>query len=307
MRFLFCGLLLAAAASPALAGDFDNSWLRGSSEPAADPPNYARWSGFYGGGQASADFHGASFANDGNAALSTIKGSDAIVAAVPMQSLSALDSLTTTSPGFGGFVGYNYQIDDIVLGLELNFSQAGATASATKSQAATQTQLLDGAISLNGATTPTSSTIIYYSPNGLTESNTVTAKLLDYGNARLRAGWAFENFLPYVTVGLAVSRIDTTQTVSVHYTGTSTTYLTNTAVTPNTTTSTFNPNVNVNYATSQTTSGKYYFGFSAGFGVDYALTSHVFLRGEIEYLQLGTPSNVTMNTASARVGAGLKF
>ena len=57
MRFLVCGLvLLAAATSPAFAGDFGDLLLRGSAQPAADPPNYPRWAESYFGGQASADF-----------------------------------------------------------------------------------------------------------------------------------------------------------------------------------------------------------------------------------------------------------
>jgi opacity protein-like surface antigen len=58
---------------------------------------------------------------------------------------------------------------------------------------------------------------------------------------------------------------------------------------------------------SECTNGKYSFGFSAGVGLDYALTRNIFLRGELEYLQFSTPSNLTMNTASARLGAGVKF
>ncbi len=62
MRFLVCGLvLLAASASPAFAGDFGDLLLRGSAQPAADPPNYPRWAGMYGGGQVGADFGGVDF------------------------------------------------------------------------------------------------------------------------------------------------------------------------------------------------------------------------------------------------------
>jgi opacity protein-like surface antigen len=58
---------------------------------------------------------------------------------------------------------------------------------------------------------------------------------------------------------------------------------------------------------TETSNGKYTFGYAAALGLDYALTHNFFVRGEVEYLQFSTPSNVTLNTASARVGGGLKF
>jgi opacity protein-like surface antigen len=65
--------------------------------------------------------------------------------------------------------------------------------------------------------------------------------------------------------------------------------------------------VNRTYIATQTSNGKYTFGFAAALGLDYALTRNAFVRGEVEYLQFSTPSNITLNTASARVGGGLKF
>ena len=64
MRWLVCGLSIAIA-SPALAADYDNSWLRGSQVvgPPAPPPSrlYRNWSGVYGGVQVGEDFHGVDF------------------------------------------------------------------------------------------------------------------------------------------------------------------------------------------------------------------------------------------------------
>ena len=134
----------------------------------------------------------------------------------------------------------------------------------------------------------------------------MTAKLLDYGTVRFRTGWAFGSFLPYVTLGVSVAQVDLTQTVSIHYSGysvTSTTYMT----TPPVTQFSLPSNVNANYSTSHASNGRYWFGFSAGLGLDYALTRNIFLRGEYEYLQLGTPGNLTLNTSTVRAGAGLKF
>jgi opacity protein-like surface antigen len=327
MRFLVCGLvLLAASASPVFAGDFGDLLLRGSAQPAADPPNYPRWAGIYGGGQVGADFHGVSFTDNGNSTLSSIRSSDPLLNAVAMPNLIALGSMTTKAPSFGGFIGYNYQVDDIVVGMEFNFNQTSSSAAASQSQTANPSALFNGVITLNGPTktstvpgfssTITSSTL--YIPTSLSASNSATANLLDYGTVRVRAGWAYGNFLPYVAVGMSVSRIDSAQTLTAHYVGTGTTTTTTSTVPNPQTTPTATPPtitvvnggpvpVNLTYTATQASTGKYNFGFSVAAGIDYELTHNIFLRGELEYLQLGTMSNITMNTASARIGGGLKF
>ena len=49
------------------------------------------------------------------------------------------------------------------------------------------------------------------------------------------------------------------------------------------------------------------YGFSAGGGLDYKLTSNIFLRGELEYVQFAPISKIVASITSARVGAGIKF
>ena len=46
------------------------------------------------------------------------------------------------------------------------------------------------------------------------------------------------------------------------------------------------------------------YGWSAGAGIDYALTQNIFVRAEYEFIQF---SQMRLNLNSARVGAGLKF
>jgi opacity protein-like surface antigen len=336
MRRLVCGLLLAGVAAPAFAGDIDNSLLRGSTTDFPMPHPYVRWSGFYGGGQVSADFHGVGFNNDGNSTITQFKSGDPVLAAVALNPLLPLGSLTTKGLSYGGFVGYNYQIDDVVLGLELDLSHANSTSTANQNQAATPGQLANGTITQNGQTTTANCTAcypivapgnlngfqtitrsIFYNPSSVTTQNSATAALRDYGTARIRGGWAYDNFLPYVAVGLSVARIDSTQTVLAHYVGTGVTTTTTSTVPNPQTTPASNPviavgvpvagPVNRTYLATETSKGKYTFGFAGAVGLDYALTRNVFLRGEVEYLQFSTPTNLTLNTTSARVGGGLKF
>jgi opacity protein-like surface antigen len=167
MRRLVCGLLLAGVAAPALAGDFDNSLLlRGSSSDVPLPHPYARWSGIYGGGQVGADFHGVDFNNDGNATITQFKSGDPVLGAVAVNPLLPLGSLTTKEASYGGFVGYNYQIDDVVLGIELDLSHAASTTTATQNQAATGGQLANGTITQAGPTTTANCVACYQIPGG---------------------------------------------------------------------------------------------------------------------------------------------
>jgi outer membrane immunogenic protein len=66
-------------------------------------------------------------------------------------------------------------------------------------------------------------------------------------------------------------------------------------------------NVGATYAQGDQSHGKYIFGFSAGMGLDYALARNIFLRGEVEYLQFGSPNDIKLNTTSVRTGLGLRF
>ena len=49
------------------------------------------------------------------------------------------------------------------------------------------------------------------------------------------------------------------------------------------------------------------YGYALGGGLDYALTHHIFVRGEYEYVQFQTVAGVDINVNTVRVGAGIKF
>jgi opacity protein-like surface antigen len=290
MRLLIGGLLAVCALSPALAGDLDLSWLRGSAQPTADPPNYMRWSGFYVGGQAGVDFHGLDFRNVVGEYISTIAGMDANFAGIPLSNFPRLSTEVQSGPSYGGFFGYNYQIDDVVVGFEVNLNRS----------------------TMNGAMSDMESHNYFITTSGgswLSKYNLTTsgdAQLNDYGTLRARFGWAYGSFLPYVFGGVSLSQIDSSRSVNVSYCG---------GIVPS------NPSNCVyqgtpptppsspggNYTQSEQSHGKWITGFDVGLGIDYAMTRNLFLRGELEYLQLGSPSDIKINTASMRVGAGVKF
>ena len=292
MRLLVRGLVLTSLASPAFAGDIDNSWLRGSSQPTADPPSYQRWSGLYGGGQAGADFHGIDFSNAPAVSTASISGQDANFTGIPLTNFAPLSVLNTKGPSFGGFIGYNYQIDDVVAGFEFNFNSSAAQASSSNS-ASRNYYVCAG----SPGSVSCSSPAVLESTN-FTVTNSAAATITDYGTVRARAGWAYGNFLPYVFGGLSVSQIDSSRAVNVTYSSNcSKASLTCIPIgdTPN------------GITEAAISHGKWVFGFDTGLGIDYALTKHIFVRGEVEYLQFSSVNDIKLNTTSARVGAGLKF
>jgi outer membrane immunogenic protein len=281
MRLLVCASLLAGIASPALAGDVDLSFLRGSSAPVADPPNYARWSGVYGGVQVSEDFRGVDFRSVGGQSISIISGLDANFVGVPLKNFPQLSSMDTKGPGYGAFIGYNYQVDDIVAGLELNFNKSGLNAGMA------DTESHSYFITTNGA--------LYEAKYNVT--TTAAAAVAEYGTVRARLGWAFQDFLPYVFTGVSIAQVNASSSVNVNYSG---------QPDPSTPPPPPGP-IGGNWTMSDLSHGKWYFGFDVGLGIDYALSRNIFVRGEIEYIQFGSPNEIKLNNASARVGLGLKY
>jgi hypothetical protein len=67
------------------------------------------------------------------------------------------------------------------------------------------------------------------------------------------------------------------------------------------------PNVGANYPFANIGHGKYELGWDVALGMDYMMTRNVFVRGEVEYLWLGTPNDIRLNTISARTAIGLRF
>jgi outer membrane immunogenic protein len=243
-----------------------------------------------------ADFRGVDFRASPAAAIGNIIGQDAALAAVPVTQLPQLPAPVKAGPSFGGFLGYNYQFDDVVLGLEANFNWSSLNASADDVRARNYV------INLNGHT---------YAPLAVTVTDGARIVLNDYGSVRLRGGWAFGSFLPYALAGVSVSQLNTYRFVNVNYTGTDGTPQTCQVATPPACPSNqLNPPhipIGANYTQADQSHGKYIFGFSGGPGIDYALTRNWFLRGEAEYLQLGSVNGIKLNTASIRTGLGLRF
>jgi opacity protein-like surface antigen len=277
MRHLVRGLLLASVASPACAGDIDSSWLRGSSSFPADPPPFQRWNGFYGGGEVGADFNGIDFRNVVGTSITTIQGLDANFSGIPLSNFPRLTNMDSKGISYGGFTGYNYQIDDVVLGFELDFNRA--TLKGTLSDKESHTYVVNANSSVYSATY-----------NVITSASAAAA---EYGTVRVRGGWAYGNFLPYAFAGVSLGQVNTTASVNVNYSSVLV--------------SGPGPLIGGNWTQSNVNHGKWLAGFDAGLGIDYAVTRNIFVRGEAEYLQLADQNDIRTSVVSVRAGAGLKF
>ena len=145
-------LIAAAMTAQAAAADMPETVLRGSyTEPA--PSGYARWDGVSLGAQFGYSNLTADFAS--------------------VSTTTPLPKVSTNSAQYGGFLGYNAQWDELVLGVEGAYNRANS-------------------LSATGV-------------NGTLSS---TFKLVDYATLRARAGYAFGQFLPYAFFGAAAGRVN---------------------------------------------------------------------------------------------------
>ena len=285
MRWVICALVVLLAPAGARAGDFDV--LRG-----AQPVGYAsytRWSGIYGGGLIGQEFDAADFRNLGASEITTISGLDLAFVGIPLNSFPRLTSQNTEAPSYSAFIGYNYQFEAAVVGFELTFTKTSFSASINDLE--THSYFITG------------NNTLYLTKYNVT--TTADAKVNDYGTVRGRFGWAFGNLLPYGFGGVSISQINATKSVNVNYCGQESPYTCANPPPPS------NPPppapIGANWTLSNKNNGKWYFGYVAGLGLDYALTQNLFVRGEYQLIQFGAPDNIRLSAQSVRIGAGVKF
>src|SRR5436853_7772138 len=110
-RSLLCGFAILGMALQAHAADMGEPFLRGSSVVAA--PSGPRWDGVYFGVQAGMSVPGIDFTNDTRFVGAALAGTP-----VTSATLTPLGNQDSSSPHYGGFVGYNTQWDGAIIGVE---------------------------------------------------------------------------------------------------------------------------------------------------------------------------------------------
>ena len=265
-----CALLLAAAAGRANAGDLGNSWLRGSLAQAS-APGYVSWDGLVMGATVGGTSMSTDFGNAGSSQIAYILRDSLLEQEFQPSSWTTLPKTVTNGAQYGFFLGYNWQMDELVLGLDggyNRFSSLSSSVSDSIKRLVTTTDAVNHTVTLQ-----TSASI----------------KLVDYATLRARAGYAFGQFLPNAMLGVAVGRFSysTTATVLDDQTNPDGTY---------------GP-----YTQSDAQDNFITAGFLAGLGMDISIMPNVFLRGEWEYIAWGPVNSIKTNHNTGRVGLAVRI
>ena len=275
MRWTFSVLAILGLTFPAVAADLDGDFLRGSET--VGPGTFTRWSGFYVGGQIGYSNGNADFTNATQPGLAYALRETTLENQFDVSQWQVLGTASSSAASFGGFLGYNTQWEDLVIGVEANLSYAG--------------------LNLNAPSTPIGPLTMAPDSLGVTHSVQINATgaitNLDFATLKARAGYVVGNFLPYGFVGPAFGLANVSVTANLR----------------NVQSGSTNPSLNGLFLSSSsfTRNSEVLYGFTAGGGVDVALTPNIFVRAEFEYDQLYPPLGILLTVATGRVGAGVKF
>lgn len=266
MRAVTLGLAtLMIAGGNAWAADY----LRGGSYegPPAEAAGY-NWSGTYFGGQWGRSEARAAFGRTGRSTFTDRLLRPTVETNDNMARWPELPNGDTRGSSYGGFVGYNAQWGDVVVGLELNYSHGSLSVNSARNVFTDMGAPVVGIAAYSGQ-----------------------ARITDFGSLRLRAGYAWGWLMPYATVGLAMGRMETMRSVSVSYSP---------APPPA-------PPVYAAYTDTDSKTNALTFGYAFGGGIDIGLLPNVFVRGEYEFVQLNAVNGITASLNNYRAAVAVKF
>jgi len=295
-RYLQAAMMFGAASGAQAADMPDLPVLRGSF-PAGLSTATRNWDGWYAGGQVGYSSANMDFAQSVVGLTNTIFRNS--VLQQPTSQLSLLNKASVQSTGFGAFVGRNYQYDDLVFSLEANYNYINnLVGKASASIGPLQITNPTGQVSPPGVTTTYAVTL----------TGTATAQIKDVITFRGRAGWAYENFLPYMFGGLAVGRMDVYRNVTSAVTRrddfTITDPVTGFVIPVQGTPA---PVPSLSQSLTQERTNNFVVGWTLGLGMEYMVWNCLFLRGEWEYIKFVQVMNTPIAMNSARLGIGYKF
>ncbi|MCF2522287.1 outer membrane beta-barrel protein [Bradyrhizobium sp. G127] len=275
MRRIVLAMMLAAVVQGAQAADFpDLPILRGSLREGLGA-RYARWDGFYVGGQAA---YGSSDHNFNGATKDIAAQQLALTTVEQVLQVSTWPviggKVSHQNAAFGGFAGYNAQWSDTVLGVDVSYMHGtfGAKASGNMARQITVDD-------------------VNYSANA---TSAASINFTDVLTLRGRAGYAVGNFLPYAFGGVALGLADSNRSSIIRSTGT---YV-----------GTGTPTItdyDVTYSKAENKHGRLMVGYTFGVGAEAMLFGNFFARGEWEYVRFTGPIDTNVNTV--RGGLGYRF
>ncbi len=293
MRRLLLVAVMLGAGCGAQAADMPD-FLRGSVSDGLDVTT-RNWGGWYVGGEvgyssASTDF------SQSLSGLSSFIFRDSVLEQ-PTSQWAVLNKASGQGTGFGGFVGRNYQWDDLVFGVEANYNYINSLT--TSAHSSIGPLLITNP---TGDNPPPNTTDIY----SVKLTGAAAAQVKDMITFRGRAGWATGDFLPYVFGGVAVGRMDIYRSVTSAVSKQQDVTTTVNGVTT-TVDGPFLPVPSVSLTETQERTNNFVVGWTAGLGLEYCLWNSIFLRGEWEYVQFVSVENTNVSMNSARFGIGYKF
>jgi outer membrane immunogenic protein len=295
MRCLLAALGLIGLLSPAIAADYELPTLRGSQMFVPASPTYFRWEGLYFGGQVGYASSGIDFGNGVGPLINVALRNTRVNQDINVSQLTVLGKRDTNGSGIGGFIGYNWQYDEAVVGLEMNYSRMSVGVTASDSIARV---FPDSKVSAN-----------YVYDVAVTGQSAI--HITDLATLRSRAGYVMGNFMPYGFLGLAVGRADISSSASVAFCGYDPTVIPPASPTPDPI-GCYNHSTGISTriaqpAATQSKTGEFFAGVAAGAGVDAMILQNVFLRGEYEYVQITSIQSLHVYLHNFRVGLGVKF
>jgi opacity protein-like surface antigen len=273
-----CGLALAAVlgAPPGIAraADVGESFLRGAFAPPTETTEfkpYNNWDGPYIGVTIGQSFMQSDMSDNVSGMVRHLLRTTAIE---NEGGVSSWPSLNGSDSGHvvGGFVGYNWQQPSgLVLGIE------GAYQMAVDDLEAFAKDSIARSFSTNSGATS----------NDVSMVSRGRFAIKDYATVRGRVGYAFEQFLPYASLGVSVARVSYRTSVRIDARQNSGPIFTFTD-------------------TSQNDNAVAY-GANLARGVDVTLLPNLFLRGEWEYIAFAKLNGIRADMNTFRFCLGLKF
>jgi len=300
MRRWLLAAVMVGIAHGAWAADMpDLPVLRGFVNDA--PSIHSSWDGYYVGGQVGLNVVEDDFTLATRSLTASLLRNAVLSDIIPNWSLLAPSHANVAS--FGGFVGRNWQWQDAVIGIEANYNHLmGVTLSS------------DGSMSRaianpSGSNPPTGHSYEY----DMTLTGHAQATIHDVLTLRARAGWDAGFVMPYVFGGMAIGRIDASRSATL--TGVRQDFWTQTVVTccdgtgapitnqvPRDDITDYSPG-----SASESRNNNIVFGYAVGTGMEVALMSNLFLRGEYEYVKFLSLMDIPIHMNTFRAGLGYKF
>jgi opacity protein-like surface antigen len=272
-RFLLAVMMCGVAAGAQAADLPDLPILRGGLTDGLSKSN-VNWQGFYIGAQGGYGSADENFSGANKNMLAALLDHNVIEEMQVSQWNLGLGKQSARSSAYGGFVGYNWQWDDVVIGLEASYLHGRFGGAATANKALTSgSALSDGFF------------------HDVSVDSKASISVSDMATLRARAAYAWGCFLPYAFAGVAIGNADISHSVTVRD-----------GVSP-VITGPFFPLGTLN--STDAVHNHLVYGYSAGLGVDVNLIGGLFMRAEWEYVRFTSSIDTSINTV--RAGLGYKF